>query len=125
MNGSGDDYTATRCGIDEEHEKQDRGNESLGGLRWRGSSPVHTGKLLPRFAHKVNGRYDFDQSELVQRVRAYLDRLEKDREIRAAALELLRSRRVSNEAAHKWLQRHPPEEAIKARPRHRSPSSRQ
>lgn len=80
-------------------------------------------KLLPQFAQKVNGRYDFDQSELVQRMRAYLDQREKDREIRAAALELLRSRGFSNEAARKWLQRHPPDEAVKARPRHRSPSS--
>lgn len=43
-------------------------------------------KLLPQFAEKVNGRYEYDQPELVARMRASLNATERDRKIRAAAM---------------------------------------
>lgn len=74
-------------------------------------------KLLPRFAEKVNGRYVLDHEDVVARMRAYLDRVEHERAVRSAALDVLRSRGFGKEAARKWLQRHAPEEAIRAWPR--------
>ncbi|MCX4748016.1 hypothetical protein OG455_21280 [Kitasatospora sp. NBC_01287] len=74
-------------------------------------------KLLPQFAQKVNGRYDIDQAEVVARMKAHLDRVDNAREVRALALDLLRSRGFGEAAARKWLQRHPPEDAVNARPR--------
>jgi hypothetical protein len=74
-------------------------------------------KLLPLFAQKVNGRYDLDQDDVVARMKSYLDRADRVRTVRAAALDVLRSRGFGNEAARKWLQRHRPEEAVDAWPR--------
>ncbi len=74
-------------------------------------------KLLPRFAQKINGRYDIDHDEIVTRMKGYLNRKDKSREVRAAALELLRTRGFTQDAARKWLQRHRPEEAFDAWPR--------
>ncbi|WP_121719460.1 hypothetical protein [Streptomyces sp. E2N171] len=76
-------------------------------------------KLLPLFAEKVNGRYDYDYDDVVARMKAHLDRADKARVVRAAALEVLRSHGFGEEAARKWLQRHPPEEAVDAWPRGR------
>ncbi|MFG3035939.1 hypothetical protein ACGFYZ_03450 [Streptomyces sp. NPDC048330] len=76
-------------------------------------------KLLPLFAQKVNGRYDYDYADVVARMKAHLNLVDKAREVRAAALEVLRSHGFGDEAARKWLQRHPPEEAVNAWPRGR------
>ncbi|MBX9397243.1 hypothetical protein K4749_27560 [Streptomyces sp. TRM72054] len=76
-------------------------------------------KLLPLFAQKVNGRYDYDYDDVVTRMKAHLDGVDKARAVRAAALEVLRSHGFGEEAARKWLQRHPPEEAVNAWPRGR------
>jgi hypothetical protein len=78
-------------------------------------------KLLPLFAQKVNGRYDYDRDDVVARMKAYLDRNDSQRAIRMDALEVLRSRGFGEEAARKWLQRHRPEEAVNAWPRGRRP----
>ncbi|NGO14581.1 hypothetical protein G5C60_45080 [Streptomyces sp. HC44] len=78
-------------------------------------------KLLPLFAQKVNGRYDYDYDDVVARMKAHLDHVDKARTVRAAALEVLRSRGFGEEAARKWIQRHPPEEAVNAWPRGRRP----
>jgi len=78
-------------------------------------------KLLPLFAQKVNGRYDYDRDDVVARMKAYLDRKDSERAIRMDALEVLRSRGFGEEAARKWLQRHRPEEVIDAWPRGRRP----
>jgi hypothetical protein len=98
-----------------EHRKQ----ENPGRYPWTqvGISERHFYKLLPSFANKVNGRYDYDHDDVVARMRAHLDALDRERAIRAAALELLRSRGFQAEAARKWLQRHRPEEAVHAWPR--------
>ncbi len=74
-------------------------------------------KLLPLFAQKVNGRYDLDHDDVVARMKAYLDRVDHVRDVRAAALDVLRSHGFGEEAARKWLQRHRPEEAKGAWPR--------
>jgi hypothetical protein len=74
-------------------------------------------KLLPRFAQKVNGRYVLDHDDVVGRMKAYLDRVDDVRAVRAAALDVLRSHGFGAEAARKWLQRHRPEEAVDAWPR--------
>lgn len=74
-------------------------------------------KLLPQFAQKVNGRYDLDQDDVVARMKSYLDGLDRERGVRAAALEILRSHGFGEAAARKWLQRHEPEEAVDAWPR--------
>jgi hypothetical protein len=74
-------------------------------------------KLLPLFAQKVSGRYEYDRDEVIARMKEYLNQGERDREIRAAALALLRSRGFRDDAARKWLQRHSPIDAVKARPR--------
>jgi hypothetical protein len=76
-------------------------------------------KLLPLFAQKINGRYDVDLDDVVARVKVYLDSRDRDRNIRTAALDLLRERGFSEEAARKWLQRHRPEETVDAWPRGR------
>ena len=78
-------------------------------------------KLLPLFAQKVNGRYDYDRDDVVARMKAYLDRNDSQRAIRMDALAVLRSRGFGEEAARKWLQRHRPEEAVNAWPRGRRP----
>ena len=74
-------------------------------------------KLLPQFAHKVNGRYDLDHDDVVTRMKAHLDQIDHKRDVRAAALDVLRSHGFGEEAARKWLQRHQPEEAVDAWPR--------
>lgn len=74
-------------------------------------------KLLPHFAQKENGRYAYEQDDVVARMKAYLDEKDRERAIRQAALDVLRSRGFSNEAARKWLQRHDPEAAVDAWPR--------
>lgn len=74
-------------------------------------------KLLPLFAQKVNGRYVLDHDDVVARMKAYLDRVDHVRAVRAAALDVLRSHGFGEEAARKWLQRHRPEEAVDAWPR--------
>ena len=78
-------------------------------------------KLLPQFAQKVNGRYVLDHDDVVARMKAYLDRVDQVRAVRAAALDVLRAHGFGEEAARKWLQRHRPEEAVKAWPRGRRP----
>jgi hypothetical protein len=74
-------------------------------------------KLLPLFAQKVNGRYDYDLDDVVAHMKAHLDREDHKRTVRAAALNVLRSHGFGEEAARKWLQRHRPEEAVNAWPR--------
>jgi hypothetical protein len=74
-------------------------------------------KLLPLFAQKVNGRYVLDYDDVVARMKAYLDRADKARAVRAAALDVLRSHGFGEAAARKWLQRHRPEQAVDAWPR--------
>jgi hypothetical protein len=73
-------------------------------------------KLLPRFAQKVNGRYDLDHDDVVTRMKAYLDGVDHERAVRTAALDVLKSHGYGKEAARKWLQRHRPEEAVDAWP---------
>lgn len=74
-------------------------------------------KLLPQFAQKVNGRYAYEQDDVVARMKDHLNRLDKARAVRAAALDVLRAHGFGEEAARKWLQRHRPEEAVGAWPR--------
>jgi hypothetical protein len=81
-------------------------------------------KLLPLFAQKVNGRYDLDRDDVVARMKAYLDRVDHVRAVRALALDVLRSHGFGEAAARKWLQRHQPEEAADAWPRGRRPIDR-
>jgi len=76
-------------------------------------------KLLPLIALKVNGRYDHD--DVVARMKAYLNRVDHVRAVRAAALDVLRSHGFREYAARKWLQRHRPEEAVDAWPRGQRP----
>jgi hypothetical protein len=76
-------------------------------------------KLLPMFAAKVGGRYDYDQDDVVVKMRTHLDAVDADRATRSASLDLLRSRGFKEEAARKWLQRHSPAEALTAWPRGR------
>ena len=78
-------------------------------------------KLLPQFADKVNGRYDYDHDDVVARMKAHLQERDRNRAIRTGTLDLLRSRGFSEAAARKWLQRHAPEQAIDAWPRGRRP----
>ncbi len=83
-----------------------------------GITERHYYKLLPRFAQKVNGRYVIDDyDDLVRRIREHLDREDHARTVRALAIEILMSNGFSEAAACKWLQRHPPETAVNARPR--------
>ncbi|MEW1912821.1 hypothetical protein AB0442_31035 [Kitasatospora sp. NPDC085895] len=78
-------------------------------------------KLLPLFAQKVNGRYNYDLDDVVARMKDHLNRVDDARAVRAAALDVLRSHGFGEQAARKWLQRHRPEEAINAWPRGRQP----
>ncbi|WP_190019774.1 hypothetical protein [Streptomyces hiroshimensis] len=78
-------------------------------------------KLLPLFTQKVNGRYEYDYDDVVARMKTHLNRVDEARAVRAAALEVLRSHGFGDEAARKWLQRHPPMEAVNAWPRGRLP----
>ena len=78
-------------------------------------------KLLPRFAEKVDGRYDYDHGDVVARMKAHLNDRDRERSIRTDALDLLRSRGFSEAAARKWLQRHAPEQVIDAWPRGQRP----
>ena len=78
-------------------------------------------KLLPLFAEKVNGRYDYDHGDVVARMKAHLEERDRERAIRTGALDLLRSRGFSEAAARKWLQRHEPKQAIHAWPRGQQP----
>jgi hypothetical protein len=78
-------------------------------------------KLLPHFAQKVNGRYVLDHDDVVARMKAYLDQADRGREVRVAALDILRDHGFGEEAARKWLQRHRPEEAVNAWPRGQRP----
>ncbi len=78
-------------------------------------------KLLPLFVHKVNGRYDYDYDDVVARMKDHLDRVDEARRARTAALEVLRLHGFGEEAARKWLQRHPPKDALTAWPRGRRP----
>lgn len=74
-------------------------------------------KLLPLFAQKVNGRYDYNHDEVVARMRAHLNQLDRERKLRTAAMEVLVANGFGHEAARKWLQRHRAEEALTALPR--------
>ncbi|MEV4568514.1 hypothetical protein AB0K12_32495 [Nonomuraea sp. NPDC049419] len=78
-------------------------------------------KLLPLFAQKVNGRYDYGLDDVVARMKAHLNCEDNKRAVRAAALDVLRSHGFGEEAARKWLQRHQPEDAVNAWPRGRRP----
>lgn len=80
-------------------------------------------KLLPQFAQKVNGRYVLNQDEVVERMKAHLDRVDQERAVRAATIDVLRSHGFGEAAARKWLQRHPPEEAVTAWPRGQRPQN--
>ena len=42
-------------------------------------------KLLPQFADKVNGRYDYDHDDVVARMKAHLEERDRERAIRTAA----------------------------------------
>ena len=81
-------------------------------------------KLLPLFADKIDGRYDYDHDDVIARMRAHLNERDRKREIRTAALHLLRSRGFSEPAARKWLQRHEPGQAVDAWPRGQQPVER-
>ncbi len=76
-------------------------------------------KLLPLFAAKTNGHYDHDH--VIARMKAHFEQRDREREVRAATLDLLRERDFSEAAARKWLQRHRAEQAIDAWPRGRQP----
>jgi len=77
-------------------------------------------KLLPRFASKVNGRYAYDHDDVVLRMRAHIEDVEQQREVRSAARSVLQSRGFTEPAARKWLQRHEPLEALNAVSRRRN-----
>jgi hypothetical protein len=78
-------------------------------------------KLLPQFAQKVNGRYVLDYNDVVARMKGHLDRADHERDVRVAALDVLRAHGFGDEAARKWLQRHRPENAVDAWPRGQRP----
>lgn len=78
-------------------------------------------KLLPQFALKVNSRYVYEQDDVVARMKEHLNREDRARAVRTAALDVLRAHGFGEEAARKWLQRHRPEEAIHAWPRGQQP----
>jgi hypothetical protein len=98
---------------------QHRKQEMLDRYPWTqvGISERRYYKLLPRFAQKVNGRYDLDRDDVVERMKAYLDGRDRVRTVRTAALDVLRAHGFGEEAARKWLQRHQPEDAVNAWPR--------
>ena len=101
---------------------QHRKLENADRLPWTliGISERRYYKLLPYFAQKVNGRYVADRDTVVKRMREYLDMLDRARSARADVVEVLREHGFSESAARKWLQRHRPEEAVKAWPRKRA-----
>jgi hypothetical protein len=76
-------------------------------------------KLLPLFAEKVNGRYDSDQDDVIRRMKDHLRQVDQERDVRTLAMRILRDHGFSDAAARKWLQRHPPQEAVDAQPRKR------
>jgi hypothetical protein len=82
-----------------------------------GITERHYYKLLPKFAEKVNGRYDIDYDTIVKRMKDHLNGKDRSRDDRAVLLEFLQERGFSRDAARKWLQRHPPEQALHAWPR--------
>lgn len=100
-----------------EHRKQ----EEPGRYPWTqvGIKERRFYKLLPLFATKVNGRYEYEYDDVVARMKEHLDAIDARRAVRAAALDVLRSRGFREEAARRWLQRHRPEEALNAWPRGR------
>ena len=73
-------------------------------------------KLLPRFARKVNGRYETD-ADVLDQMRKHLDGQDDARSVRGMAMDVLREHGFREAAARKWLQRHPPEAAVTAWPR--------
>ncbi|TAK20623.1 MAG: hypothetical protein EPO26_16475 [Chloroflexota bacterium] len=73
-------------------------------------------KLVKRLASKDDSRYRVDD-QVHDAIRAHLQDREGHTERRAAAMGLLLERGFSREAARKWLQRHPIEQALSARPR--------
>jgi hypothetical protein len=76
-------------------------------------------KLLPMFASKVNGRYEYDHDAVVERMKASIDAKGRERSLRDATMDVLRDHGFTDIAARKWLQRHEPAEAISAWPRER------
>ena len=102
-----------------EHKKQ----EAPDNYPWTqvGISERRYYKLLPQFAQKINGRYDYDHDYVVARMMLHLEKRDRKRAVRTAAFDLLRSRGFSEAAARKWLQRHEPEQAIDAWPRGQRP----
>lgn len=102
-----------------EHRKQENPDR----YPWTqvGISERRVYKLVPLFANKVNGRYDYDHDDVVASMRAHLDAQDRDRAVRAAALDVLRSHGFQDEAARKWTQRHRPEDAVHAWPRGQRP----
>jgi hypothetical protein len=78
-------------------------------------------KLLPMFADKINGRYDYDHKAVVAGMTAYIDGRGKERSVRVATMDVLREHDFTETAARKWLQRHKPAEALTAWPRGRTP----
>jgi hypothetical protein len=78
-------------------------------------------KLPPQFAQQVNGRYVYEQDDVVTPMKEHLNREDRARAVRAAALDVLQAHGFGEEAARKWLQRHRPEEAVNAWPRGRHP----
>jgi hypothetical protein len=105
--------------------KQHRKGEAPDRYPWTqvGISERRYYKLLPQFAQKVNGRYVLDHDDVVARMKAHLDQVDRGRAARAAALDVLRAHGFGEEAARKWLQRHRDrlEEAVNARPRGQRP----
>lgn len=91
-----------------------------GTLPWQrlGITERHYYKLLRRARiPKVAGRYHVDD-ELLEALRAYLDSKEQP-SARELAKQVLLEHGFGEAAARKWLQRHPPQDAINARPRPR------
>jgi hypothetical protein len=78
-------------------------------------------KLLPQFAQKVNGRYVYEQDDVVARMKEHLNREDRTRAVHVAALDVFRAHGFGEEAARKWLHRHRPEEAVNAWPRGQQP----
>lgn len=101
-----------------EHRKRETPHR----YRWTrvGISERRFYKLLPQFAEKVGGRYQYDHDDVVAKMTASLNDRDRRRVVRGAALDLLGSRGFSDEGARKWLQRHRPEDAVNAWPRGRS-----
>jgi hypothetical protein len=106
--------------------------ENQDSLTWTrlGISERRFYKLLPRFAEKAGGRYQYDSAEVGLRMHAFLVDQEKSDMIRNAATAVLLKHGFRRDAARKWLQRHAAEQAVDAWPRGGAnagivPSSRQ